>query len=228
MDALSSLGCLLVALLPVTQGQEAEAAWAAVEAAAPDAPVRSEALREALRLQDGPLEGPRLQLAWTVGVEASRALRLDEAIEIQTYLEHWHPADWSSMDLALSLGKSGRTEEADGVLARAIAREGAQGRFVGELWNRRGLLALGNNDERSARNHLGRALARGSGDAAVVLARLDLREGSFQTARAGFRSRLYDVPPGAWAQRGWGLSMLRPSSSPEPNPASTETKESIR
>ena len=182
--------------------------WDAIAATAADDPSRSARLATLLEAGQGALEGSRLRLAWEIGVEASLGQRFEEALVIQRYLFDWHPADWSAMDLALTLGKLERPAEADAVLAEAIGLERAAGRFTGELWNRRGLLALGLDDERRARDHFGRALARGSGDAAVVLARMDLERGSFERARAGFRSQLYDETPSAWAQRGWGLALL--------------------
>ena len=200
--ALSLLGWL------APGGVQGTDAWQRAEAARSGSPERSAALLEALAGTPGALEGAHLQLAWSVGVEAARALRLEDAIAIQTELEARNPGDWSAMDLALSLGLAGRTEDADRVLGRALERDRSAGRPTAELWSRRGLLWLGAGRERIARDHLGRALARGSSDAALVLGRLDLERGDPWTARAEFRSGLYDDPPGAWALRGWGLSLL--------------------
>jgi tetratricopeptide (TPR) repeat protein len=209
----------------VSSAQDTASAWRRVEEAPPGSRERAERLLEALEAleaaPDEPLSNERLQLAWSTGVEAARDLRLQDAIAIQWDLAARHPADWSAMDLALSLGLAGRPLEADVALERALVRARGEGRPTAELWNRRGLLWLGAGRERLGRDHLGRALARGSTDAAVVLAHLDLSRGDRDAARAGFRSRLYDDPPGAWALRGWGLSLL-PSADPEPAPEHPE------
>ncbi len=202
--------CLLAALLAgagTAGAQEgAPAAWERAAALPAGDPARADAVAQALALWPGPLDPEELQLAWAAGVEAAGALRLERAIEIQTALEARHPAPWSGMDLALTLGLAGRLTEAERVLERTLASTPGEGRA--ELCSRRGLLWLGAGDERRARDHLGRALALGSADAALVLAWLDLERGRPEEARAGFRAGLYDDPPGAWALRGWGLTLL--------------------
>ena len=96
----------------------------------------------------------------------------------------------------------------DEEIGRGVER--SQGVDAGdpELWNRRGLIALGNRHERQARDYLGRALRLGSTNAAVVLARLDLIEGDLERARRGFRALSWSDDPGAWTQRGLGLAHL--------------------
>ena len=100
------------------------------------------------------------------------------------------------------------TVSADAVLADVIASQEAAGRPTGDLWSQRGISALAAGDNRRALNYFGRALARGSSNAAVVLARMDLDAGRRRAARIGFRALLWYGEPGAWALRGWGLSLL--------------------
>jgi hypothetical protein len=210
MEALSLVLLAAAALAaPLDPGQGTQDAWQRAAALPAADPARAAAVVAALDATPGPLDEGALRLAWETGVEAARALRLDQAIAIQSALEERQPAAWSGMDLALSLDLSGRVGEADSVLERTIARaNSAEPAALGELWSRRGLLWLGKGDERRARDHLGRALARGSRDAALLLAWLDLESGRLEGARAGFRAALYDDPSGAWALRGWGLALL--------------------
>ena len=112
------------------------------------------------------------------------------------------------MDLALTLSWADRAQEAAHVLTETIEAERRAGRPTGELYSRRGLTHLGAGQERLARDDLGRALAQGSSNAAVVLARLDLDRGARRAARVGFRSLLDVDSPGPWEQRGWGLALL--------------------
>lgn len=214
MEALSRLALGLFCALPVAAQAGDEPPPSAAEllgraqAAAEGSPERLAAVRSALQTLDAPLEGASLRLVWQTGVDAARALELEDAIAIQSWLAARHPADWSAMDLALSLGMAGETARADAVLADAIARARTAGEPTAELWSRRGILWLGAGDERRGRDGLGHALALGSADASIVLALLDLHQGRPAKARAGFRAGLYDDPPGAWALRGWGLSLL--------------------
>lgn len=220
MEALSALALAVLALAGGRGQDAAREAWQRAAALPAGDPARAAAVLEALAARQGPLDDASLRLAWETGVAAASELRLGEAVGIQQELAERHPEPWSAMDLALSLGRAGRTAEADLVLERALERvsraEGAG------LWERRGLLWLGAGDERRARDCLGRALARGSGDAAVVLAWLDLERGRSAQARAGFRPGLYDDPPGAWALRGWGLSLLPIDPRPALAPANRE------
>lgn len=165
--------------------------------------------------------GRRLNLAWSVGVQEAREGRHEQgALPIQRRLHDLYPGAWSAMDLALTLGLLGRREEGDRVLAGEIERErleaGREGAEDPELWNRRGLLALGVGHERLARNYLGRAVRMGSTNAAVVLARLDLVRGRREEALRGFRALSWERGGGAWTQRGYGLSLLSPRPLPPP------------
>lgn len=190
--------------------------------------------RRATEVQAGLLEAPlsldsltanrRLNLAWTVGVAEARAGRhRSGALPIQTQLYRDFPGAWSAMDLALTLSLLGEGSQADAVLESEISREasaggqpeGVAGWVDPELWNQRGLVALGLCHERRARDYFGRALRLGSQNATIVLARLDLIQGKLEGARRGFRSLSWGDDPGAWTQRGYGLSMLppRPTSS---------------
>lgn len=213
MAALSAAVGLALLALAAQQAPRAVpeegASWERAAALAADDPARAREVRALLAERPGPLDEAALRVAWETGVAAARALGLEDAIAIQGALDERHPAPWSAMDLALTLGLAGRTDEADSVLERALER--ADRAASAELWSRRGLLWLGAGDERRARDGLGRALARGSGDAAVLLAWLDLERGLLREARAGFRPGLYDDPPGAWSLRGWGLCLLPPA-----------------
>jgi len=185
--------------------------WLAAEVLAPSA-LRARAIQDALEATDAALDSRQRRLAWEVGVDEARALRLDGARSIQEELHRRSLAVWSAMDLSLTLSRLGLAEAADRVLAEQIEREAAAGRDTGDLWSRRGTQTLGNGDEARARDYLGHGLARGSADAGVVLARLDLESGRIAEARAGFRALLLDPAPSPWAARGWGLTLLPPPS----------------
>ena len=185
----------------------ADARWAAIAAREPG-PDRASAVGRALKAGGGPLSADHLRLAWEVAVEEATALRLDGARAIQRVLHDRYAAVWSAMDLSLTLQRLGEEARADACLASQIAREESAGRPSGALWSQRGILALGSGDERRARDYLGLGCARGSADAGVVLARLDLDRGRLPAARAGFRALLLDDDPSPWAPRGWGLALL--------------------
>lgn len=192
---------------------------------APTLTLRGRAVREGLaREADIRIEREALLTAWRTGAEEARELRLESALGLQRELYDRYREPWSSMDLALTLSWAGRTQEAARVLTETIEAERGAGRPVAELLSRRGLVYLGAGDERRARDDLGRALAAGSSNAAVVLARLDLDRGARRAARVGFRSLLDVESPGPWEQRGWGLSLIggEPATSEGRN---TSTKE---
>ncbi|MEM7309759.1 MAG: hypothetical protein AAF682_23995 [Planctomycetota bacterium] len=184
-----------------------EESWLAAEVLEAS-PARSQAALSALAGSPAQLSGQRVRLAWEIGVEEARALRLEGAQAIQAALHERYLAVWSAMDLALTESRLGAYEAADRVLAAQIAREGEAGRPTVDLWSQRGTLALGSGDEERARDYLGFARARGSSNAGVVLARLDLDRGKLPEARAGFRALLLDPEPSPWAPRGWGLALL--------------------
>jgi hypothetical protein len=162
-------------------------------------------------------------LAWNVSVDESRALRLAEtALPIQLALHERNQAPWSAEDLALTYRVLDQRGAADQVLAETIALEEAAGRRVPGLWQKRGLNALGFGDEPAARDYLGRALAQGSNEAGLVLARLDLAAGRTSTARRGFQALIITEPPLDWAWRGWGTTLLpSPFAAPVQRPPTT-------
>lgn len=172
-------------------------------AALADGPERTEAYVAALRA--GTPSGEQTRLAWEYGVRCAREhLWLADAVAVQRELHRHHGQAWSAMNLAGSLHRAGRTVEADAVLAAQEALEPAPA----QIQNTRGIQALGAGDERAARDHLGRSLALGWTDSALVLARLDLSRGDAPAARDGFRALLADPEPHAWAHRGWGMALL--------------------
>lgn len=190
--------------------------WLAAEVI-PPGPDRVRAVLAALDAPDGePVDRDRryLMCAWGTAVAEARARRLQKGAQpIQERLHAHFEAPWTALDLSLTHLLGGDPEAADAVLAAVIAREGPGSPSVLELWSQRGNVALAIGDERRARDYLGWALGRGSGNAAVVLARLDLDAGRVRPARTGFRALLWGDDPGAWALRGWGLSLLPSSNS---------------
>ncbi len=217
-----TLGDLVLETDPGASGLQGQEHWFLAE-------VLVAGERRAVEVQAGLLSAPlsedsltanrRLNLAWTVGVAEARAGRhRGGALPIQSQLYVDFPGAWSAMDLALTLSLLGEGDRADAVLESEIAREtsaggqpgGVAGRVDPELWNQRGLVALGLCHERRARDYFGRALRLGSQNSTVVLARLDLIQGKLEGARRGFRSLSWGPDPGAWTQRGYGLSLLPP------------------
>lgn len=177
--------------------------------------------RERARSIIGALEGPtalqrwQVFLAWNSAVDESRALRYaDSTLLIQSNLHARYQAEWSALDLALTYRAIGDRGAAERVLLETIAREESAGRRPHALWEFMGMVALGFGDECRARDYLGRALALGSSEAGLVLARLELQRGRNETARRGFRALLFDQPPPDWAWRGWGMTLLPPSFTP--------------
>jgi len=192
--------------------------WAAAEVLAPG-PARVQAVLLALHaapIQSDQLSArARLKLAWSIGTTEARNGRLAEgALPIQRELHELYPASWSSTDLALTLALLSHTDEADAVLRAEIRRESesqdGNGRVDPELWNRRGLIALGIRHERRSRDYLGRAIRLGSTNARVVTGRLELSHGNLEEARRIFLSLSWSPDPGAWSQRGFGLALLTP------------------
>lgn len=181
--------------------------WLAAEVLE-DGPARVRAAQEAVNTGGGTISPERVRMAWEIAVAEARGLRLDAARGLQAALHQRFLATWSAMDLALTETKLGAYERADAVLAEQILREAQAGQATGALWARRGLLTLGSGDELRARDYLGFGRARGSLDAGVVLARLDLDHGRLTEALAGFRALLIDDDPSPWARRGWGLALL--------------------
>lgn len=156
-----------------------------------------------------PLERWQLVVCWNVAVDEARALRLEQgALPIQARLHERYQADWSALDLALTLRKVGRREALEALFEDTLARARREGRPVPEVWAQRGIAAAGFGDERRARDYLGKALAEGSESAAVVLGRMDLEAGHMESARAGFRASILNLPPPDWSWRGWGTTLL--------------------
>lgn len=198
-----------LARLPLA-GLTGPEAWTVAGELSPG-PARVRAVQQALHTTPAPTRD-QLLLAWNTAVDEARALRLEEgALPIQLVLQERYLAAWSAIDLALTHSRLGNVTALDTLLTGSIAREEAAGRPTAELWSRWGIAVLGFGDESTARDYLGRALARGSSDAALVLGQLDLRAGRLQSARNGLRPSILSDPPAAWALRGWGVSLLPPA-----------------
>lgn len=204
MIGLACLPALLVAgLAPRAQQQD----WADI-CAQPAGEARALAMAEWIAQGEGALPADQAQAAWEAAVAEADALRWQSAIPLQRELHRRVQQDWSALNLALSLNRSQGAEAADGVLAAQLPRSHAPA----ELWSQRGIYWIGADEIERGRNCLGRALALGSSDAAVVLAREDLQRGEVARARAALRDLVTEQPPGPWALRGFGLALLLPSS----------------
>lgn len=174
-------------------------------------PLGPERTRAILAALESPAAPTRWQffLAWNTAVDDARAMRYAEStLPIQLRLNERYQADWSALDLTLTYKALGEWSRAESVLEQAIQREESAGRRPFNLWDQRGILALGAGDEPRARDYLGKAMALGSNDAGLVLSRLDLMQGRPEAARRGFRALLFDQPPPDWAWRGWGMALL--------------------
>lgn len=184
-----------------------EETWAVVEVL-PPGPARVAAVHHGLE-SETPLAREALRLAWRAAIDEARALRLRAgALPIQRRLHESNRADWSALDLAVTLTRLGERAELDLVLEEAITAAAGAGRATGALWSQWGVSTLGFGDTARARDYLGRALANGSDDASLVLGLLDLEAGRLAAARNAFRPSILSDRPSAWAQRGWGLSLL--------------------
>jgi len=184
-----------------------QACWYAVEVL-PPGPARVAALLRAMAATPS-LSSAQARRALDVALEEAVALRLATgALAIQEVLQARFQAAWSAADLSLTHHRLGHRERADALLAEAIAREQAEGRATADLWFRRGSAAFGNGDERAARSYLGRALAGGSEDGALMLGLIDLLDERLEAARMSFRTSILSPQPAAWALRGWGLTLL--------------------
>ncbi|MEO0649531.1 MAG: hypothetical protein AAFZ65_02485 [Planctomycetota bacterium] len=159
---------------------------------------------ELLESAAGDLPGPAQQGAFLLGQALIDADDLARAADIQVATAAAVPADWASINASLTLARLGRTEEADGVLARRLADVPT----AGELWNQRGVLWLGAGDLRRGRRHLARAVRYGSQNATLSLARLALFRGDLEDARAAFRPGVDAAEPHAWGLRGWAATLL--------------------
>jgi hypothetical protein len=182
-------------------------AWSSVEARAAG-PERARAAAQLLAdrsLTPGPAE---TQLAWRIGVEEADALRFESAALVQQALYDRVPALWSAANLALTLNRLHGPEAAERVLAPLQFT--ATGRDAADLWSQRGTYWCGAGAGRIGRGYLGRAIALGSTDATVVLAREDLENLRIAAARCGFRAALLEPAPSPWALRGFGVALLTP------------------
>jgi len=159
---------------------------------------------QAMSSTEGPWSPEFISSAYRAGVEAAEDLRLEEAIGIQQPLHDHVGEEWSAFNLALSLRRAGLYQRADRVLEEQLDKGQSP-----DLYSQRGLNALGSGNQKKARTYLGAALARGSVDAAVILARLDLASGRLDSARSGFRAVLVEAPGNAWARRGWGTTLVQ-------------------
>ena len=168
----------------------------------PGGPRRQELLLAALSATPE-LDNWQVLLAWNCAVDEARSQRFESALPVQRELQRRFGADWSVTDLGLTYRQLGLRAELEVLFQEALARAPS-----GELWSQFAIATLGAGDERRARDYLGRALALGSTDAALVLARLDLVTGRLEAARAGFRVLILEAPPPDWAWRGWGTTLL--------------------
>lgn len=196
---------LLAALLAFQAPDALPAEWAAV-AAMPvgrERAVRAAALLDASR---GELSKGVLELAWRVGNDEADALRFDSAVPVQRALYEHTPALWSVSNLALSLNRLEGAAAAEDVLSRWLPE--ARSNERADVWSQRGTYWLGAGDAARGRPMLTRAIALGSIDATVVLARDDLGAGRTAAARAGFGAALLEREPSPWAVRGFGVALL--------------------
>ncbi len=187
-------------------GLEGDELWR-LAAALPACPLRVTSVLQALRTTE-PTREQQL-LAFEIGVEEAQALRLaGGARPIQELLHERYPAIWSTIDLSLTLSRLGEETALDALMKTAIPRERAAGWPVADLWSSWGTATVGFGDIARGRGYLGRAVAGGSSNAALVLSRMDLLDGRLEAARSGFRPSILSSPPHAWALRGWGTSLL--------------------
>ena len=180
----------------------------------PPGPDRAHVVLQALA-DPQPLARWQVLLAWNVAVDEARTLRFEQgALPLQLALNERFRQGSTANDLALTHRALGQGEAADRVLASAIGRAEEVGENSYELWEARGINALGFGDIQLARDYLGRAIAGGSLGAALLLSRLELMSKNDTAARAGFRALILDTPPPDWAWRGWGTAVLPPAFAP--------------
>jgi len=188
-------------------GFDGAEAWLLAEVL-PSGAARVRAVLHALQRTD-PLSDEQSQLAWSIALSEADELRLAQgALPLQRLLHERYHSIGSAINLALTVSRLGDRAALDQLLADATRRAESVGRPSEELWSCWGTALAGFGDETRARDYLGRALARGSGDAALVLARMDLVAGRLDAARSGFRPSILSSPPSPWGLRGWGTSLL--------------------
>ena len=196
------LGVILAALTSLVGAPDD---WSEL-AALPAGPERGQRVAALLESAEGPLSIEAQQLAYEAGSRASDALDLELALRIQLPLHARVSAPWSAANLALTQGRKGNVDAADGIYAVLVQQVPAD--QVPGIWGQRGILALGAGRGVSARAYLGRAMALGDPDASAVLAREALARHNLIAARNGFRTSLGRTQAHPWALRGWGLSLL--------------------
>ena len=167
---------------------------------------RGQAIAALLGSNPGSLDQAQLTMAWEAGKRAAEGLELELALKIQGPLFELAPAEWSGINLAITLQRLGDWRAADAVMGTLLAEVSLAD--PASTWSQRGIFALGEGEFLLAREYLGRALCLGSADASSILAREDLARHQFPSARAGFRAALASNPEHPWALRGWGLSLL--------------------
>jgi tetratricopeptide (TPR) repeat protein len=153
---------------------------------------------------------PEQRLAFDLAQELLRRGQGERAAELQAALHGRVRAEWSALDLSLTLGNQGQLERAAQVLADQLTLDPDNG----ELWNARAHLDLAAGELRAARRHLARAMLCGSENAALGLGRLSALYGSEEAARAAFRPGVDWDPPHDWALRGWAATLLPPATAP--------------
>ena len=197
-------------------------AWLAARVCEPGV-TRVAAIESALA-EAGPAElGERVEFAFDLAAGEARDLHWDDAREIARALEscvarapaeHIPDAHRSGAKsaglLAFVARMRGDHGEARTILERRLASTTAPEERAGLLVES-SLVDLADGREASARGSLGEALALGSPDAGLLLARSALSEGAVPRSRALFRSLVSDpeggTPPTP-ALRGYGLSLL--------------------
>ncbi|MDG2143466.1 MAG: hypothetical protein P8N31_07920 [Planctomycetota bacterium] len=167
---------------------------------------RGQAIAALLALGPDSLDQDQLKLAWEAGKRAAEGLELDLALQLQRPLFELAPAEWSGINLAITLQRLGDWRATDDVMGALLS--GHSLADPAGTWSQRGIFALGAGEHQLAREYLGRALCLGSADASAILAREDLAHNHIQSARAGFRAALAGNSEHPWALRGWGLSLL--------------------
>ncbi len=174
----------------------------------------------AISLQSEDLSPSQLGLAFRAARSAALWLEFDGpggAIALQHLLHQKNGADWTAVNLALSLERVGDFDGAAAVLEEQTWRGAASPLIM----TRQGLGLIARGRMRAGRARLSIAMARGSDDAEITLARLDLSSGRRVEALKGFSAVLSRSDAGAWSRRGYGMALLGPDPVlTKPTPAS--------
>lgn len=175
----------------------------------------------AIAVQREDLSPSQLGLVFRAARAAALWLEFDGpggAIALQHLLHQKNGADWTAVNLALSLERVG---DFDG--AEAVLNEQAVGWWQPSpmIMTRQGLGLIARGRIEAGRARLSIAMARGSDDAEITLARLDLSSGRRLEALRGFSAVLSRSDAGAWSRRGYGMALLGPDPVlTKPSPAS--------